>query len=94
MANFKVSEQANNDLYEIALYTEDTWGRAQRRQYLEEINRRFHQLAENPHFPTSKDISHIKQGCYASPINQHLIIYRKFSYGIRIVRVLGQIMNL
>ena len=94
MPNFKLSDKADNDLYGIGVYTEDTHGLEQRNKYLNEISQRFHLLAENPDYPTSKDISHIKNGCFSLSINEHFIIYRKYSYGVRIVRILGQVMDL
>ena len=94
MPVFKVSKQADNDLLEIRNYTLDTWGIKQRDKYLNEINQRFHQLADNPDYPSSKDISSIANGCFSLSVNEHFIIYRKFSYGVRIVRVLGQSMEL
>ena len=47
-------------------------------------------LAKNPDYPTFKDISHIRNGCFSLPVNEHFIIYRKSIYGVRIVRILGQ----
>lgn len=94
MPIFKVSEKAENDLFEIGEYTENEWGIDQRNKYLDEINKRFHQLADNPDYPISKSLGHIKNGCFYLLINEHIIIYRKFSYGVRIVRVLSQSMEL
>ena len=94
MPIFKVSKRAESDLLEIGEYTEDTWSIDQRNKYLDDIDRRFHQLAENPDYPTAKDISYISEGCFSLLVNEHTIIYRKFSYGVRIVRVLGQSMDL
>ena len=94
MAIVKVSKKAENDLVEIGEYTENNWGIDKRNQYLDEIDQRFHLLAENPAYPMVKDISHIKKGCFSLLINEHIIIFRKHSYGVRIVRVLGQPMNL
>jgi len=89
----KVSKKAESDLFEIGKYTEDTWGINQRNKYLDDIDQCFHQLTENPDYPTSKNINHISKGCFSLLINEHIIIYRKFSYGIRIIRVLGQSMD-
>ena len=94
MPTFKVSKKAENDLFEIGEYTQNEWGIDQRNKYLDDIDRRFHQLADNPDYPTSKNISHITKGCFSLLINEHIIVYRKFSYGVKIVRVLGQSMAL
>ncbi|WP_419810655.1 type II toxin-antitoxin system RelE/ParE family toxin [Bacterioplanoides sp.] len=94
MTDLRISKKADEDLYEIGLYTEDKWGREQRRHYLDEINHRLHLLAQDPDNPFSKDIGHIKAGCFALPIHKHFIIYRKLSHGVRVIRVLGQVMDL
>ena len=94
MPIFKVSKKAEEDLFEIGEYTQNEWGIDQRNKYLDDIDKRFQQLVSNPEYPTSKDRSAIKQGCFSLLINEHIIIYRKFSYGVRIVRVIGQSMDL
>ena len=94
MQVFKLSRAAEDDLFKIRKYTQDHWGEAQRDKYLDDIEERFHLLAKNPDYPTSNDLSHIKQGYFSLPVNKHFIIYRKYSYGVRIVRVLGQIMDI
>lgn len=94
MPIFKVSKKADDDLLDIRNYTHENWGTKQRDKYLYEIGERFHLLAENPDYPASRDISHIKQGYFSLLVNEHVIIFRKHSYGVRIVRVLGQSMEL
>lgn len=93
MPIFKVSKAADNDLFEIGKYTQDTWGIEQRRKYLKDIDKRFHEIAENPDHPTSRNRDKIKKGCFSISINEHAIIYRKFTYGVRILRILGQSME-
>jgi toxin ParE1/3/4 len=94
MPIFKVSKKAEDDLFEIGECTQNVWGIDQRNKYLDDIDKRFHQLASNPEYPASKDRSSLKKGCFSLLINEHIIIYRKFSYGVRIVRVLGQPMDI
>jgi toxin ParE1/3/4 len=91
---FRVSKLANEDLYQIGKYTEDEWGIEQRNRYLDDIEKRFHELANNPNYPTSKNRSEIRKGCFSLLVNEHVIVYRKFNYGVRIVRVLGQSMDI
>ena len=69
-------------------------GIEQRNKYLDDIDSRFHELAETPDYPTSKNREEIRKGCFSVFVNQHVIIYRKFSYGVRIVRVLKQSMDI
>lgn len=94
MPIFKVSQKAEDDLLAIGKYTEEQWGIDQRNKYLDEINQRFHQLSDNPEYPTSKTRNEIKQGIFSLLINEHVILYRKASYGVRIIRVLNQSMDL
>lgn len=94
MPVFKVSKAAENDLFDIGKYTENEWGTEQRNKYLDDINERFCQLADNPDYPTAKNLGAIKKDCFGLLVNEHIIIYRKFSYGVRIVRVLNQSMDL
>ncbi len=94
MPQLKVSKKADSDLLEIRNYTQEKWGIEQRDKYLDKIDARFKQLAENPDYPTAIDIGHIRSDYYSLQINEHFIIYRKYSYGVRIVRVLGQVMDI
>ena len=93
MPTYKVSKAAAEDLFKIGLYTEEKWGVQQRNIYLDELERKFNELARNPDLPTSVSRDEIKIGCYSILINKHMIIYRKFDYGVRIVRVLHQSMD-
>jgi len=94
VAIFKISQKAEDDLLNIGEYTENKWGLEQRNKYLDDIDKRFFQLAENPDYPASKNLNTIKKGCFGLLVNEHIIIYRKFDYGVRIVRVLAQIMDI
>jgi toxin ParE1/3/4 len=79
---FKVSQKAEDDLLEIAYYTDENWGKAQRNLYLDDINRRFHEIADNPNWPAARDINTISKGCFIALINKHIIVYKKYTYGI------------
>lgn len=48
MRPFDLTRLAKADLMSIARFTETRWGRKQRNAYLEEIDRVFRSLAENP----------------------------------------------
>ena len=93
MPKFKVSQKAEDDLMEIGIYTENKWGVDQRDLYLDDIEKSFNLLAKDPDYPTSKNIDHIVLDCFSLLVNEHVIIYKKFSYGIRVIRVLSQKMN-
>lgn len=48
MSAFKLTAAAEADLKAIGRYTLKRWGLNQRNKYLGELDRAFHQLAENP----------------------------------------------
>jgi len=93
MPKFKVSQKAEDDLIEIGIFTKNKWGINQRDRYLDDIDKRFRWLADNPDYSSSKNISHVVLGCFSLLVNEHVIIYKKFSYGVRIIRVLNQTMD-
>nr|WP_136250729.1 type II toxin-antitoxin system RelE/ParE family toxin [Ningiella ruwaisensis] len=93
MARYKISKAAVNDLYEIGLYTETEWGVEQRNFYLDELESHFNYLANHSNDLAEKSRDDIKQGCYFSSVRKHVVVFRRLSYGIRIVRVLHQRMD-
>lgn len=93
MSAYKVSQAAFNDLVDIGAYTEQEWGVNQRDNYLDSIEDRFEVLASNNEHPTIKDRSEISKRCFSSNINEHIIIFRKTKYGVRIIRVLHKRMD-
>lgn len=93
MPAYKVSKAAFNDLIDIGAYTEQEWGISQRDNYLNDIEARFENLASNTEHPTVKDRSELRKGCLSSSINEHIIIFRKTKYGVRILRVLYKKMD-
>jgi toxin ParE1/3/4 len=90
---YKVSQAAFNDLIDIGAYTQQEWGVSQRDSYLNDIEARFDALASNTEHPTVKDRSEIRKGCFSSNLNEHIIIFRKTKYGVRILRVLYKKMD-
>lgn len=94
MTEFCVSKAAANDLYEIGVYTEDHWGKEQRNNYLDDLELRFIELASDTNSALAIPRDDIKRGCFSSNVNKHVIVFRKFKYGIRIIRVLHQSMDI
>lgn len=94
MSAYKVSQQAFDDLLKIGTYTETEWGVNQRDSYLDDIESQFELLAKNPLNALVKDRGDIRKGCFSLSVNEHIIIFRKTSYGARIVRVLHKAMDL
>lgn len=93
MSEYRISKAAVDDVYKIGLYTEEEWGINQRNNYLDELGAHFSLLAKDFENRHSKLRNDIREGCYFSPINKHIVVFRRFSYGIRIVRVLHQTMD-
>lgn len=88
---FKVSKDAVSDLRQIGRDTQQRWGAAQRRRYLDSLNRQFHFLAENPL------ACHIRSGLKPPARihhhTRHLIVYEQDGNGIVILRVLHDSMD-
>jgi len=91
---YKVSKLAFDDLVDIGVYTQNEWGTAQRNNYLDDIERQFELLAHDPEQLTIRDRSEVRKGCLSLKINEHIIIFRKTKYGVRILRVLHNAMDL
>ncbi|HBN99482.1 MAG TPA: type II toxin-antitoxin system RelE/ParE family toxin [Alteromonas macleodii] len=94
VTKFRVSKAAANDLYEIGVYTEEYWGKEQRNNYLDDLESRFIELANDANSALAIPRNDIKWGCFSSNVNKHMIVFRKFKYGIRIIRVLHQSMDI
>ena len=92
MPQFRIKATARNDLKGIAKYTEKTWNREQRNNYLIEFDQAFHRLAENTRL--GKACDHIRSGYRVFPVGSHLVFY-KLGTGetVEIIRVLHKRMD-
>lgn len=88
MSKFKVSKAANTDIRGIARYTQDTWGRDQRRRYLDGLNQKFEMLAATPEMAAER--RDFRPPVRIHHYEKHLIIYVINDSSILIVRVLHQ----
>lgn len=93
MPEYRISKAASSDLLQIALHTEAEWGKNKRDEYLDSLEQRFVKLASNCSSAFARPRDDVKPGCFFSSVNKHIIIFRKFEYGIRIIRVLHQSMD-
>ena len=92
MELFKLTRKAKNDLYLIAKYTEEHWGREQRNIYVKQFDDIFYLLAENP--LAGKACDHIRIGYRNFPQGSHIIYYKKGTVSkIEIIRILHKSMN-
>lgn len=92
MPVFRLTKAAENDLKDIARYTQERWGRRQRNKYLRELDKAFHQIADHPGLGIRRDA--ILEGHYSFLKNRHLIFYRIRKERMEIVRVLHQRMDI
>ena len=86
MGTFSLTHAAKNDLRGIARFTEERWGRAQRRHYLKGLNEAFRMLADSPKLGNACD--YIEPGLRKYPFQSHVIFYDLLSdEEIQVVRV-------
>ncbi len=92
MLPFKITVKAREDLTGIARYTEQRWGRDQRKLYLKQIDDAFHALSKTPELGQPCD--DIRAGYLKYPQGSHVIFYR---FGtdtrIEIIRILHKRMD-
>ncbi|MGB5468194.1 MAG: type II toxin-antitoxin system RelE/ParE family toxin [Sedimenticolaceae bacterium] len=79
MPRFRVKDTARADLKKIAVFTEQTWGRKQRNNYLTEIDQAFHRLAGSAELGQGCDP--IRSGYRVFPVGSHLIFYKLAAHG-------------
>ena len=91
MAGFRVSKAAQADIREIGRYTQQQWGKDQRRVYLGELNDRLQLLANTPMLAAERQT--LDPPARIHPYEKHLIVYVIEDGGILIVRVLHQSMD-
>ena len=91
MSGFTVSKAASADIRRIARYTQDAWGRDQRRLYLDGLNEKFEVLAAMPEMAAERRDFHPPVRIHR--YEKHLIIYVITVSGILIVRILHQSQN-
>ncbi len=92
MSKFLLSEKAKSDLIKIALYTQLTWGTAQRNDCLKILDNTFQFLADGPELGVNCD--HIREGYNKYPQSSHVIYYKEYKINqILIVRILHKSMD-
>lgn len=92
MGAFSLTHAAKNDLRGIARFTEERWGRAQRRHYLKGLDEAFRMLADSPKLGTACD--YIESGLRKYPFQSHVVFYDLLSNDqIPVVRVLHKSMD-
>ncbi len=92
--NYKISNEAENDLEKIWHYTFETWSLEQADYYYELIMDEIEYLAENP--KSGDDYSQIRKGYFRSRVKSHFIFYRINikEQVVEIIRILHQQMDI
>lgn len=93
MMRYKISNEAQNDLENIWLYTFENWSKEQADRYYNLILDEIEYLAENP--DAEKDYSHIREAYLRSKVKSHFIFYKvnKKENLIEIIRILHEQMD-
>lgn len=86
MANYRLSNSADEDFENIFIYGVRRFGLRQAEQYAEGLEARFEQIAELPSLYPAAD--HIKPGYRLSVYISHTIYYRADEHEVLIVRIL------
>jgi toxin ParE1/3/4 len=90
-ARYTLRQLAENDLEQIWLYSFQEWGISQADKYLRALISRFTWLSENPQIGKRRD--DIKLGYYCFPEGSHVIFYTLTSYGIDVIGIPHQRMD-
>jgi len=88
MADYLLSEAAQQDIISIRDYTMDTWGKEQTSKYLDQLEKRFEWLANQP--ALGKKRNEVKEGYLSFPEGRHVIFYRVDKRGIEVIGVIHQ----
>jgi toxin ParE1/3/4 len=91
MPRYKLSKKAEHDLINIWNYTLDNWGETQADNYVQSLKSAVELLIENPELGKSRD--GIRTGYRSYNLGKHVIFYCSCNYGIRVVRILHQSMD-
>ncbi len=91
MAEYRLTPAAERDLENIWLYTLQQWSIEQADRYVGILVDAFAELAQSPNSAPSCD--HIRQGYRRRSVERHMIYFRITNYGVSIVRVLHERMD-
>ncbi len=93
MANYRLTNQAVNDLTDIWNYTFETWSAGQADMYYNQLIDSFIKITDNP--SCGKNYESVTQSLYGLKVNRHIVFYRMDKSGeIEITRILHERMDL
>jgi toxin ParE1/3/4 len=92
--NYVISQEANQDLKNIWLYTYESWSLKQADRYLNLLIHEIEYISSNPE--PGKDYSQVRKGYFCSRMKSHLIFYKvnRKKKRIEVIRILHQMMDL
>ncbi len=92
--NYKLSNEASNDLENIWLYTFENWSIEQADRYLNLILDEIEYLCQKPNSGT--DYSHVRKGYLRSKVKSHFIFFKiNIKHNeLEIIRVLHEMMDI
>lgn len=93
MAEYRLSPAAERDIEGIWDYTVERWGLAQANRYADALFGVFHELANDPHGARSVACDAIRAGYRRRSIERHIVFFRLTEYGVAIIRVLHERMD-
>lgn len=91
MSNYRLSEEAQNDLREIQCYTHENYGNNQAMQYLIELTANFENISKSPKLGRTRE--EIDKNLCSFRVSRHIVFYRERPEGIEIARVLHASMD-
>ncbi|MCI5077610.1 type II toxin-antitoxin system RelE/ParE family toxin [Oricola sp.] len=86
MSGYVLSLDAEEDLQDIYLYSEETWGPEQAARYLQELFETFGHIGRNPHMGRSRP--ELGSDLRSLPHVAHVIFYMEWRGEVAILRVL------
>jgi len=90
---YRISQQAIDDLNDIWVYTFNKWSKKQADRYYDLIIEEIEFIADN--YLVGKSAEQTRKNYRATKIKSHLIFYRKIENGfVEIVRILHQRMDI
>lgn len=90
--SFQLTKAATGDLKSIARFTQEKWGKAQRKLYLKQLDEGFKLLEREPGI--GKRCDEIREGYRKFPLGSHIVFYRIHDSQLEIVRILHKRMDI
>jgi toxin ParE1/3/4 len=92
--NYKISNEAANDLERIWLYTIEYWSVEQADRYIKLVIDEIRYLCQHPNSGT--DFTHIREGYFRSRVKSHFIFYKvnELKREVEVIRILHQQMDI